>query len=363
MRRLMAGVPEAASGSFARRVGLLLLLAASLAGFFLLLNLLSSLVASGPEDILAVNPSEGDKVALPSGVGLLAFCVVAVSVILGIVAFLAPQHRPLRLNIRLSVPLVVGAALAVALIGAGVYLASSGILGQEIPYDQYLVERSSLQPGKLGVLAVLFLSVTIVGILVPRFLVPLLLLFLLVAVAIVLGTADCSLSPSAETQQSGGAGELGPRVFGEEDSSGSSPPELFWLAPLRWALLVGAGLFPLAIILGILRPQFLLLVLLLFLIWLAIGAGLSALFPPDAVPLEGTARGGGPGSAEDLWVILRIGDGRGLPRVLHHSYATDARPQAAPPPPGVSIGASDLLAFEPFSFGTVAGLGRRGQRI
>ena len=204
MRRLMAGAPEAASGSFARRVGLLLLLAASLAGFFLLLDLLSSLVASGPEDILAVNPSEEDKIALPSGVGLLAFCVVAVSVILGIVAFLVPQHRPLRLNIiRLSVPLFVGAALAVALIGAGVYLASSGILGQEIPYDQYLVERSSLQPGRLGVLAFLFLSVTLVGILVPPFLVPLLLLFLLVCL---LALLTCGPFPSEQLQTLGGAG-------------------------------------------------------------------------------------------------------------------------------------------------------------
>ncbi len=280
------------------------MLAASFAGFFRLLDLLSSLVSSGPEDILAVNPSEEDKIALPSGVRLLAFCVVAASVILGIVVFLTPQHRPLRLNIiRLSVPLVVGAALAVALIWAGVYLASSGILGQEIPYDQYLVERSSLQPGRLGVLAVLFLSVTIVGILVPWFLVPLLLLFLLVG--IVLGTVDYSVSeaPSVEPQQSGRSGAGGSRVFGQEASSGSGRYGSSWLALLRWPLLVAVGLFLLAIILRMLRPEFLLLVLLLFLVWLDIEAGFSTLFPPDAVPLEDTGGGGlvPRPAAEDLW--------------------------------------------------------------
>ena len=73
---------------------------------------------------------------------------------------------------------------------------------------------------------------------------------------------------------------------------------------------MAAGLFLLAIILRMLRPEFLLLVLLPFLIWLAIGAGLSTLFPPDAVPFEDTGGGGlvPRPAAENLWsyVVLAM---------------------------------------------------------
>ena len=111
MRRLTTLSPNALSGRFARQALLLLALAVGLGGFFLLLDLLSSLVSSGPEDILAVRPSEEGS-ACPM-VGLIGFSVVAVSVILGIVALTSTQRWPLRRsNIRFSLPLAGGALVA-----------------------------------------------------------------------------------------------------------------------------------------------------------------------------------------------------------------------------------------------------------
>ena len=229
MRRLMADAPGAVSGRFARQAGLLLLLAAALAGFFLLLNLLSSRVSTGPEDILAVNPSEEDEIGLPSGIGLFTFSVVAVSVILGIAALLAPQRWPLRLNgIRSSLPLVAGALVAVTLIGTGTYLAFSGILGQEISYEQYLVERSRLQPIGLAVLAGFFLSVSIVGILTPRLLLLMLLFWLLAAIIFGLVNSLPSDEPQflggTETGDGNGAGESGGHGGGLGDVGGPRAP-------------------------------------------------------------------------------------------------------------------------------------------
>ena len=159
-------------------------MAVGLGGFFLLLDLLSSLVSSGPEDILAVRPSE-EGISLPNGVGLIGFSVVAVSVILGIVALTSTQRWPLRLsNIRFSLPLAGGALAAVALVAVGFYLAFSGTLGRDVPYEQHLVDRSLVNPVTLAVVGGVFLLFAISGILAPRLVVPLLLYLIVVVVVI-----------------------------------------------------------------------------------------------------------------------------------------------------------------------------------
>ena len=158
-----------------RQGWLLLTLGASLVGFFLLLNLLVPLVSTGPQDILAVKPSDEDAIRLPSGVTLLAFGVAAMSIVLGVGALVALQGWPLqRHRMRPSPRLLTGVLAAVALIGLGAYLAFSGTLGQEISYDQHQAERALLQPIGLAVLSGFFLSVVIVGILNPRLLLPVL---------------------------------------------------------------------------------------------------------------------------------------------------------------------------------------------
>ena len=160
-----------------RQSGLLLALVAALAGFFLLLNLLVPLVSTGPQDILAVKPSDEDAIRLPSGVALLSFGVAAMSIVLGVGALLTLQARPLqRDRVRPSprLPLISGVLAAVTLIGLGAYLAFSGTLGQGISYEQHQVDRSLLQPIGLTVLAGFFLSVAIGSILYPRLLLPIL---------------------------------------------------------------------------------------------------------------------------------------------------------------------------------------------
>ena len=165
----------------ARDIGILLILAAALTGFFLLLNLLVALISSGPQDLLAVTPSEDEDIALPSGVGLLAFGVIALSIILAaLVLFVTQSWSSRRGLLRPSVPSVLGELIAIGLVAAGLYIALSGVLSEEITYDQHLAQRSLLQPIGLVIVSALFLSIVIVGTLSPRFLLPLLASWLVV---------------------------------------------------------------------------------------------------------------------------------------------------------------------------------------
>ena len=59
------------------------MLAVALVGFFLLINLLGSVTSSGPDDLLATAPSEESFIRLPNGVGMFAFAVGSVGVVLG----------------------------------------------------------------------------------------------------------------------------------------------------------------------------------------------------------------------------------------------------------------------------------------
>ena len=158
----------------ARDIGILLILAAALTGFFLLLNLLVALISSGPQDLLAVTPYGDEDIALPSGVDLLAFGVIALSIILAaVVLFVTQSWSSRRGLLRPSVPSVLGALIAIGLVAAGRYIALSGALSEEIIYDQHQAQRSLLQPMGLVIVSALILSIVIVGTLSPRFLLPL----------------------------------------------------------------------------------------------------------------------------------------------------------------------------------------------
>ena len=149
----------------ARQVRLFLALSAALLGFFLLLDFLVSLVSTAPRDILAVNPSSADYMGLPTGVALLEFAVFSVSIVLALAVLISALGWPLsRSSIRLSPSLALGTLAAAALVGAGAYLAFSGILGREISYDQHLVERSLLESDALALLASFFFSLAIAGV-------------------------------------------------------------------------------------------------------------------------------------------------------------------------------------------------------
>ena len=179
MRRMIPRPLGRFSSRSVRQAGLLLALGASLAGFFLLLNLLVPLVSTGPQDILTVNPSDEDEIPLPTGVALLTFGVMALSIVLGVGALLVLRGRPLRREgWRPSMRLLPGVFVAAGLIGVGAYLAFSGALGREISYEQHQAQRVFLEPAGLVVLAGFFLSLAIAGMLNARLLLPVLAVWL-----------------------------------------------------------------------------------------------------------------------------------------------------------------------------------------
>ena len=102
-----------------RRTGLLLMLAASVAGFLALIDLLAGPVSSGPSDLLAVKPSDEEVIGLPSATGLVAFGVVALGIVLAIAALVALRRRPSQ-NRNSSLPVALILAAMVALVVAGV---------------------------------------------------------------------------------------------------------------------------------------------------------------------------------------------------------------------------------------------------
>ena len=165
MRRLTTGLNGPFAGSLARQLRLLLVLTIALAGFFLLLDFLVSLVSTGPQDILAVNPSSEEQMGLPTGVGLLEFAVLSVSIILALAALISSLGWPIsRSSFRPSPSLALGTIGAAALVGVGVYLSLSGILGRQVPYDEHVVKGSLLESGMLVLFASFFLSLAISGI-------------------------------------------------------------------------------------------------------------------------------------------------------------------------------------------------------
>ncbi len=140
------------------------MLSAALAGFFLLLESVVSVVSTGPQDILAVSPSQERRFGVPNGVDLLEFLAFAVSIVIALAALITSLGWPLRrTSLRPSWSLAAGMLVAAALVSAGAYLSFSGILGNAISYDEHLVQRSYLESGGLLLLAAFFLSLTIAG--------------------------------------------------------------------------------------------------------------------------------------------------------------------------------------------------------
>ena len=182
MQRVTLNLAAPLSGGAARQARLLVLLATALAGFFLLLESIVSLVSTGARDILAVTPSQEKRFGVPNGVDLLEFLVLAVSIILALAVLIASLGWPLRrTSLRPSRPLAFGVLAAAALTAAGAYLAFSGVLGNAVSYDEHLVQRSYLESGSLVLLAAFFLSLTVAGLINWRLLAASLVLWLAAA--------------------------------------------------------------------------------------------------------------------------------------------------------------------------------------
>ena len=159
MRWLITSLSTPMSSNLARQARLLLMLTAALAGFFLVLEFLVSLLSSGPQDILAETTWQVDTVGLPNGVGLLESAVLGVSLVLAVAVVIASAGWPLtRASFRPSFRLDMGAIAALVLAGVGAYLAFSGVLGENVAYSEHIVHRSILEPGGLALIAVIFLD-------------------------------------------------------------------------------------------------------------------------------------------------------------------------------------------------------------
>ena len=163
MRRLR-NLAELVSGNPSRQVGLVLMLTAALAGSFLLIEFLVSLLSSGPQDILAVAPAQEATFGLPNGIGLLEAGVFVLSLAVALAVLIASVKWPLtRASFRPSISLVLAILFAITLVGVGVYLAFSDMLGQGIGYSEHTVDRSILKPAGLAVLALISLTLIVAG--------------------------------------------------------------------------------------------------------------------------------------------------------------------------------------------------------
>ena len=180
MQLFKIAVPRALFGKVALYGGILLLLVAALTGFFLIINFLVDLVSLGPRDLVAPTPSEEENISLPSGVGALIFAVSAVSIILGTAMLIVLRGWKLpRTFIRSYGTLLIGVLIAGLIVGAGLFLSFSGVLGEGISYAQHEAQRSHIDPAGIAVLGLIFLSIVFVGIIMPRLLLPILAVFLL----------------------------------------------------------------------------------------------------------------------------------------------------------------------------------------
>ena len=163
MRRLR-NLAELVSGNLSRQVGLVLMLTAALAGSFLLIEFLVSLLSSGPQDILAVAPAQEATFGLPNGVGLLEVGVLVLSLAVALAVLIASVKWPLtRASFRPSLSLVLSILFALTITGIGVYIAFSGLIGQGIDYSEHTVDRSILKPVGLAVLALISLTLIVAG--------------------------------------------------------------------------------------------------------------------------------------------------------------------------------------------------------
>ena len=95
-----------------RSVGLLLMLAASVAGFMLLINLLADTASQGSGDLLAETESDNVFISLPSSASLFALGLAAVALIVAL-AVIASRRQigngrrpacPVRVGVRSESP-------------------------------------------------------------------------------------------------------------------------------------------------------------------------------------------------------------------------------------------------------------------
>ncbi len=176
-----------------RSVGLLLMLAVSVAGFMLLIDLLADTASGSSDDLLAEADSDEVLISLPSSASLFALGVAAVALIVALGVIAAPSNWR-RSGVGLPRPswrpLGIAAAIALIVAAAGLFLAFSdssplfqqqaetaaGAAGQGAAGHQ--VDTEWLAPIGVVILATFFFTVILIGFLRPRLILPVLALWL-----------------------------------------------------------------------------------------------------------------------------------------------------------------------------------------
>ena len=150
---------------------LALALAAALGGFFFLFRLLVGTMTGGPPDLLAPNPAVPDATGIPSGAGFINFLTPLASGVLAAVTLLLCRRWARDKETKTARWIwAAGGVAAALLLALGIYSAVSGLLTQDVAYQQHRILPSYIQPVGLVVLAACLVSMAAVAITRPRFL-------------------------------------------------------------------------------------------------------------------------------------------------------------------------------------------------
>ena len=153
------------------RVWLLLLAGLALVGFIFLIEVLGTVASSGTGDLFTPASTDDPQIALPGVGGAFSNVLAAVAVIVPLVGLLAFRHRLLEGGLSLSNrPLVLASLAGILVAAAGIIVAFSGLLNSGIDNSQHQAIRTSVDPRGVIVLSMFFLSVALVGIMRPQFL-------------------------------------------------------------------------------------------------------------------------------------------------------------------------------------------------
>ncbi len=171
-----------------RTIGLLLLLAASIAGFMMLIDLLAATTPQDARDLLAEADSDADVISLPSSGSLFAIGLATVAIIVALAILAAPSNwrrseagLPRPRWISLGIAGIV--ALIIAMVGLFLAFADASPLfqqqtGTESAAAGHEVTTNWVAPAGVAVLAAFFFTVMLIGFLRPRLVLPVLAIWL-----------------------------------------------------------------------------------------------------------------------------------------------------------------------------------------
>ncbi|MYD36629.1 MAG: hypothetical protein F4X20_06465 [Dehalococcoidia bacterium] len=169
-----------------RSIGLLLLLAASIAGFMMLIDLLADTTPQDARDLLAEADSDADVISLPSSGSLFAVGLATMAIIIALAVVAAPSNWR-RSQTGLPRPrwvsLGIAGSVALMIAAVGLFLAfadASPLFQQQTGAEGagHEVKTNWVAPAGVALLAAFFFTVILIGFLRPRLILPVLAIWL-----------------------------------------------------------------------------------------------------------------------------------------------------------------------------------------